>query len=129
MTKDLTIVDLLLYKKDQPVLGERDRNIITNNLGANYNFNSYNGLSLEFRHYWDTVLYDAFMYNLNSNGRIKVNESLPKSALDNNPDVNFSTCNVDLNYVWQFAPGIYLMLLCRQQLFQNNDFYNLKFKQ
>lgn len=106
---------------DEPVFGERDRKIITNSIRANYNFNSNNGLSLQLRHYWDTVLYDDLMYELNPNGRISVNENLPKTALDNSPDVNFNTWNVDLNYVWQFAPGSFLTVLYRQQLFQNND--------
>lgn len=109
------------FFNDEPVFGERDRKIITNSIRANYNFNSYNGLSLQLRHYWDTVFYDDFMYKLNPNGRISVNDNLPKSTLENNPDVNFNTWNVDLNYVWQFAPGSFLTVLYRQQLFQNND--------
>lgn len=112
---------------DESIFGERDRNIIINSISANYNFNSYNGLSLQFRHYWDTVLYDKFMYNLKSNGRLTENLDLPKTSLDTSPDVNFSTWNVDLNYVWQFAPGSFLTILYRQQLFQNNDFANLNF--
>jgi len=107
---------------DEPIFGQRDRKIITNSIRANYNFDSYNGLSLQFRHYLDTVLYDDFMYELNPNGRISINENLPKSSLENNPDVNFNTWNVDLNYVWQFAPGSFLTVLYRQQLFQNSDF-------
>ncbi|WP_445159193.1 DUF5916 domain-containing protein [Mesohalobacter salilacus] len=110
------------FLDDEPIFGERDREIIVNSIRANYNFNSYNGLSLQFRHYWDTVLYDELMYNLNNNnGRISINENLPKTALNSSPDVNFSTWNVDLNYVWQFAPGSFLTVLYRQQLFQNND--------
>lgn len=62
------------------------------------------------------------MYELNPNGRISINDNLPKSILEDNPDVNFNTWNVDLNYVWQFAPGSFLTVLYRQQLFQNNDF-------
>ncbi len=109
------------FDNGNPIFGERDREIIINSIRANYNFDSYNGLSLQFRHYWDTVIYDDFMYNLNSNGRINENKNLPKTALSSNPDVNFSTWNVDLNYVWQFAPGSFLTVLYRQQLFQNND--------
>jgi hypothetical protein len=110
------------FNEELPVFGERDRRIITNSVRANYNFNSYHGLSLQFRHYWDTVLYDDFMYSLNNNGRIMPNQNLPKTSLDDNPDVNFNTWNVDLNYVWQVAPGSFLTVLYRQQLFQNNDF-------
>jgi len=115
------------FLNQNPIFGERNREIIVNSIRANYNFNSYNGLSLQFRHYWDTVLYDELMYNLNSNGRISINEDLPKIALNSSPDVNFSTWNVDLNYVWQFAPGSFLTVLYRQQLFQNNEQASLGF--
>jgi len=106
---------------DEPIFGERDRLIVENSIRANYNFNGLNGLSIQLRHYWDNVVYDTFMYNLGDDGRIVENPDLPKAALEENPDVNFSTWNVDLNYVWQFAPGSFLTVLYRQQLFQNND--------
>jgi hypothetical protein len=115
------------FVEDEPIFGERDRLIVENSIRANYNFNENNGLSLQFRHYWDNVIYDPFMYNLNSNGRIVENTDLPKTALENNPDVNFSTWNVDLNYVWQFGPGNFLTILYRQQLFENGDNANLNF--
>lgn len=111
----------------EPIFGERDRTIVENSIRANYNFNSYHGLSLQFRHYWDNVVYDNFMYNLSDVGRIVENTNLPKTALDENPDVNFSTWNVDLNYVWQVAPGSFLTVLYRQQLFENSDFSALDF--
>ncbi len=116
------------FLDNQPIFGERDRLIVENSIKANYNFNSYHGLSLQFRHYWDNVIYDTFMYNLNDNGRIFENPLIPKSSLNEDPDVNFSTWNVDLNYVWQVAPGSFLTVLYRQQLFENSDFSNLGFR-
>jgi hypothetical protein len=104
---------------NEPIFGERDREILTNSISANYNFNPYHGLKLQLRHYWDTVLYDDFMYNLNPNGRLSVNPNLPKSALTNSPDINFSTWNLDLNYSWEFAPGSFITALYRNQLFSN----------
>lgn len=115
------------FLDNEPIFGERDRSIIENSISANYNFDSFSGLSLRFRHYWDTVLYDDFMYNLKPNGRISKNFELPKTSLDASPDVNFSTWNVDLNYIWQFAPGSFLTILYRQQLFQNNEAASLNF--
>jgi hypothetical protein len=109
------------FLDDDPIFGERDRLIVENSIRANYNFNGLNGLSLQLRHYWDRVTYDTFMYRLDDNGRIQEDINLPKDSLEDNPDVNFSTWNVDLNYVWQFAPGSFLTVLYRQQLFQNND--------
>ncbi|NEV94587.1 carbohydrate binding family 9 domain-containing protein [Psychroflexus sp. YR1-1] len=109
------------FYESEPVFGERDRQILTNSISANYIFNPFHGLNLQLRHYWDTVLYDEFMYDLNPNGRLSENRSLPKTALRSNPDINFSTWNVDLNYSWQFAPGSFLTALYRNQLFTNNS--------
>ncbi|MBZ9777866.1 carbohydrate binding family 9 domain-containing protein [Psychroflexus sp. CAK8W] len=109
------------FSQNEPIFGERDRQILINSISANYNFDPFNGLNLQLRHYWDTVLYDEFMYNLNPNGRLSENENLPKSALASSPDINFSTWNLDLNYSWQFAPGSFLTALYRNQLFTNNS--------
>lgn len=109
------------FLEDEPIFGERDRQILTNSISANYNFNPFHGLKLQLRHYWDTVLYDDFMYNLNPNGKLSENRNLPKADLPNSPDINFSTWNLDLNYSWQFAPGSFLTALYRNQLFTNND--------
>ena len=52
------------------------------------------------------------MYNLKPNGRISKNFKLTKNMhWMQSPDVNFSIWNVDLNYVWQFAPGSFLTVL------------------
>ncbi|MBZ9787214.1 carbohydrate binding family 9 domain-containing protein [Psychroflexus sp. CAK57W] len=107
------------FVEGEPIFGERDRQILVNSISANYNFNPFHGLNLQLRHYWDTVLYDEFMYNLNPNGRLSENKNLPKSELASNPDINFSTWNLDLNYSWQFAPGSFLTALYRNQLFTN----------
>jgi hypothetical protein len=115
------------FLESEPIFGERDRTIVENSIRANYNFNSFHGLSLQFRHYWDNVVYDEFMYNLENDGRITENTDLPKTALNSSPDVNFSTWNVDLNYVWQIAPGSFLTILYRQQLFENSDLSELNF--
>ncbi|SDG49152.1 DUF5916 domain-containing protein [Psychroflexus sediminis] len=109
------------FYQEEPIFGERDRQILVNSISANYIFNPFHGLNLQLRHYWDTVLYDEFMYNLNSNGRLSENKTLPKTALPSSPDINFSTWNVDLNYSWQFAPGSFLTALYRNQLFTNTS--------
>ena len=106
---------------EEPIFGERDRQIFVNSISANYNFNPFQGLNLQLRHYWDTVLYDDFMYNLKPNGRLSENREIPKSSLDSSPDINFSTWNLDFNYSWQFAPGSFLTALYRNQLFTNTS--------
>ena len=112
----------------EPIFRERDRRFLINSITANYNFNSFHGLNLQLRHYWDTVLYDEFMYSLNTNGRLSENENLPKTALNTNPDISFSTWNLDLNYSWEFAPGSFLTALYRNQLFSNTSEAENNFK-
>ena len=104
----------------EPVFGERDRQIIENSISANYTFNPFQVLSLTFRNYWDTVTYDDF-YSLLDNGRLIQNNSFNIDTLDNNPNINFSTWNIDLSYSWQFAPGSFLTALYRNQLFNNTN--------
>ncbi len=104
-----------------PVFGERNRQVVENSVSANYTFNPFNALSLQFRHYWDTVLYDTYMYNLQANGRLIEKPNLPKTDLASSPDINFSTWNIDLNYSWQFAPGSFLTALYRNQLFNQTN--------
>lgn len=104
----------------EPVFGQRDRQIIENSISANYTFNPFQVLSLTFRNYWDTVTYDGF-YSLLDNGRLVQNNNFNINTLDNNPNINFSTWNLDLSYSWQFAPGSFLTALYRNQLFNNTN--------
>ncbi|WP_179345104.1 DUF5916 domain-containing protein [Winogradskyella ursingii] len=101
----------------QPIFGERNRQRFTNSISANYNFNPFNSLALSFRHYWDTVDYDYELFTLLDNGRLTTDSGYNVENVDGNPDINFSTWNVDLSYSWQFAPGSFLTALYRNQLF------------
>ena len=102
---------------DQPVFGERNRQRVTNSLSANYTFNPFNTLALTFRHYWDTVNYDYNLFTLLDNGRLTTASGYTVDNIDESPNINFSTWNIDLSYSWQFAPGSFLTALYRNQLF------------
>lgn len=99
-----------------PVFGERDRQIVENSISANYTFNPFQVVSLTFRNYWDTVTYSNY-YSLLDNGRLMQNDNYNLDTLNTNPNINFSTWNLDLSYSWQFAPGSFLTALYRNQLF------------
>ncbi|OUR90698.1 protein with DOMON-like ligand-binding domain protein [Flavobacteriales bacterium 34_180_T64] len=105
---------------DDIVFGERDRLSMTNSISGSYNFNPYHGLTLSFRNNWDTVHYDEDLYTLQENGRLTQDQGLLKSNLEDDPDINFNTWNLDLSYSWQFAPGSFLTALYRNRLF-NRD--------
>lgn len=100
-----------------PIFGQRDRQIIENSVSANYTFNPFQVLALTFRNYWDTVLYDNTFFNLQDNGRLSTENNITLNDLDTDPNINFTTWNLDLSYSWQFAPGSFLTALYRNQLF------------
>ncbi len=102
---------------DQPIFGERNRQRLTNSISGNYNFNPFNTLALTFRHYWDTVDYDDELFTLLDNGRLTTDSGYTVNNIDDDPNINFSTWNIDLSYSWQFAPGSFLTALYRNQLF------------
>lgn len=103
----------------QPVFGERNRQIMINNISANYTFDPFNVLALSFRHYWDTVNYDHNLFTLQDNGRLTTASGINLDNLGEDPNINFSTWNIDLSYSWQFAPGSFLTALYRNQLFNS----------
>ena len=105
---------------DQPIFGERNRQRLTNTISANYTFNPFNTLSLTFRHYWDTVNYDYELFTLLDNGLLTTDSGYTVDNVEESPNINFSTWNIDLSYSWQFAPGSCLTALYRNQLF-NSD--------
>ncbi|GGH03080.1 hypothetical protein GCM10011416_22460 [Polaribacter pacificus] len=103
------------------ILGERNRKSYVNSLSGKYSFSTKSSLSLTFRHYWSSVDYNNNYYQLNSNG------GLSPTAYNNGSDVNFNNWNLDINYIWQFAPGSQLIALYRNSIFNQNNNANLDF--
>lgn len=108
-------------ENDETVFGERDRRRVTSTISANYTFNPLHTVTLNFRHSWDTVDYDFDLFTLLDNGRLTTDSGFNIDNVSDDPNVNFSTWNVDLSYSWQFAPGSFLTALYRNQLFNVND--------
>ncbi len=106
---------------DDIIFGERDQKILENSLQGSYNFNPYHSLGLTFRNYWSTVIYDDQLFTLMDNGRLTRDTGYTTESLESDPDINFSTWNLDLSYSWQFAPGSFLTALYRNQLFNFNS--------
>ncbi|MFT4612495.1 MAG: hypothetical protein ACJA1H_001837 [Glaciecola sp.] len=105
----------------EPIFGERNRQIVTNSISANYTFDPFSVLALTFRHYWDTVDYDYDMFTLQDNGRLTTNSGFNRDNIGHDPNINFSTWNIDLSYSWQFAQGSFLTALYRNSLFNLDD--------
>lgn len=104
--------------------GQRDRNSYNNSLSGKYSFTSKSSLSLSFRHNWSKVPYKNQFYVLNQS-----NGALEKSNYNGVHDVNFNSWNLDLNYVWQFAPGSQLVAFYRNSIFSDNEAVDLNFSE
>ncbi len=99
------------------VFGERDRRTMVNSLTGSYSFNPFHTIGLTFRNYWSTVEYDDNIYILQDDGSLDETDISFEDAGLPDPNINFSTWNLDLSYTWQFAPGSFLTALYRNQLF------------
>ena len=104
------------------IFGVRDRKNYTNTISGNYNFSTNSSLSLSFRHYWESVIYSSYQ-NLNSAGGLD-----PNSTYTGN-NVNFNSWNLDLNYIWQFAPGSQLIAFYRNSIFNSDNSADLSFSE
>ena len=102
------------------IFGFRDRKNYTNTISGKYSFNTNSSLSLSFRHFWETVSYNSYN-NLNTKGNLGVNNTYTGD------NVNFNSWNLDINYIWQFAPGSQLIAFYRNSIFNEDVKSNLNF--
>ncbi|WP_272148573.1 DUF5916 domain-containing protein [Tenacibaculum aiptasiae] len=107
---------------DDIIFGQRDQSSYNNSLSGKYSFSTKSSLSLTFRHNWSKVPYQDQFYKLNTdNGLLETN------TYSDTHDVNFNSWNLDLNYVWQFAPGSQLIAFYRNSISNFNDNANQTF--
>ena len=110
-------------QNNEPIFGQRDRKDYTNSLSGKYSFSTKSSISLSLRHYWGTVSYEDTFYDLNTDGTLSPNN------YNADKDVNFNSWNLDLNYIWQFAPGSQLIAFYRNSIFNENSNSNLNFSE
>ena len=103
------------------IFGKRGSDSYENVLSGKYSFSTKSSLSLSFRHYWQTVKYNSQFYSLNLDG------TLADHSYTGNHDVNYNSWNLDLNYLWEFAPGSQLTAFYRNSIFNSNDQSALNF--
>jgi len=103
------------------IMGKRESNSYENSLTSKYSFSTKSSLSLSFRHFWQTVTYKNQFYSLNTAG------TLDNHSYTADHDVNYNSWNLDVNYLWQFAPGSQLIAFYRNSIFNENDRSDLNF--
>jgi hypothetical protein len=89
--------------------GRRDITTWNNILTSTYIFNTKMSLSLRLRHYWSQAEYLQY-YTLNREGH------LDNSDFAKNFNINFNAFNVDLQFVWYFAPGSEISVVWKNQV-------------
>ncbi|WP_242927817.1 DUF5916 domain-containing protein [Pontibacter vulgaris] len=99
------------YFGSSTVLGDRNIKTLTTTVSGAYIFNENTGLSLNMRHYWSRVAYNAY-YSLLDDGHITP-LATEQSLAD---DINFNQFNIDLTYSWRFAPGSELRLMWKNAI-------------
>jgi hypothetical protein len=78
--------------------GRRNRQSVTNILEANYMITSNMSIDVRARHYWVLAPYYAF-------STLQHDGTLQPAEYPGDPDVNYNSFNIDLTYIWNFAPG------------------------
>jgi len=112
-----------------PIFGKRDISTLTNSITGNYLIKNDLSISLKFRYYWSQGDYNQ-IFRLNNNG---VFENTLSNYSPNIFNYNFNSLTVDLVFSWQFAPGSNMMLIWKNELFEegtklyNSYFENLKY--
>jgi len=103
------------FATDSIAFGKRNVNRVTNQISASYVFNNTSALSLSMRHYWSAVDYQEY-YLLQRDGTL---EDYPQ--FDTNKDINFNILTVDLEYSWNLAPGSFLTVVWKNNIYQSDE--------
>ena len=95
--------------------GRRDRQSITNILEANYMITSKMSIDVRARHYWVLAPYYTF-------STLRHDGTLQPAEYTGDPDVNYNSFNLDLTYIWNFAPGSQVSVMWKNAIttFSNN---------
>ncbi|TSA24219.1 MAG: hydrolase, partial [Bacteroidetes bacterium] len=102
------------------LFGRRDVQTITNVVEANYMVRSNMSLNLRLRHYWVWAHYLSY-YNLRPDG------FLIPSDYQGNADVDFNLFNIDLGFIWDFAPGSQLSFVWKNAINTQDNQIDYKF--
>lgn len=106
----------------QPVFSRYDRNTVENSMDAKYSFSNKMGINFRVRHYWSDRRNKEF-FALNQSGYL---DKYNGPALTN-ADRNYNVFNIDLVYIWQFAPGSELSITYKDAAETNQQFYTKRY--
>jgi len=96
--------------------GGRDVKTISNTLTSSFIFTNKSYVTFRLRHYWSRADYNDSYFLLNEDGTL-----LPTSY-SGKEDINFNTFNIDMSYIWRFAPGSEMSLVWKNSIFTYDDY-------
>ena len=97
------------------IFGERNREILQNDLVGKYSLTNKMNINLTARYYWSYSKNHTF-FTLENNGSLIENNNYSL-----NKDRNFNSWNFDLSYSWWFAPGSELSVLYRNYALERSS--------
>lgn len=95
------------FTSDDIIFGQRDREILQNDITGKYAINNKMTVNLTARYYWSYSENHNFL-TLQQDGYLT-----PNTTYTLNKDRNFNSWNFDLAYSWWFAPGSEMSVLYR----------------
>lgn len=95
------------------IIGRRDIVNVDQEIGFKYLFGPKMNIIARAREYWGQVVYHQF-YVLQEDG------TLGSTAFNGDYDLNFNVFNVDFVYAWEFAPGSFLNVIWKDNVFQSD---------
>ncbi len=95
------------------IFGRRNTSTIVNAISSKFIFNPKMNISFRARYYWSKVNYFEYR-QLNYSGE------LGYSNYTGNNDINFNVFNIDAVYAWEFAPGSFLNIIWKNNIFQSD---------
>lgn len=114
-TNDIGYVDRT-EAEDSIYFGMRNIRTVENTIEVGYIFTSRSYLNFRLRHYWSKADYSGDYYLLQEDGYLASTDSYPGED-----DINFNTFNIDMSYVWRFAPGSELSFVWKNSIYSISD--------
>lgn len=108
--------------EDSVFFGQRMNRSISNTFSASYIFTKDIYLSVRLRHYWSKVDYTENYYLLEQDGRLS-----PTNDFSGTSDINYNAFNIDMAYIWRFAPGSEMSLVWKNSIYSYGSDVSLDF--
>lgn len=102
------------------IFGNRDIDVYVNIVGLNLNLSSTMAVNFRARHYWNKVNY-VKLYNLMDDGDIgALTGDYQASFKPEDYSSNVNIFNIDATYTWQVAPGSFVNVMWKDQVYTSN---------